>query len=51
MKLVDIHEVLEQSPRATLLADANARRQQIAAEVERYYARQKRSLRKLADDR
>ena len=43
MKLVEIDEVLQQSRKATLTADANARRQQIAAEVERYYARQKKS--------
>ena len=50
MKLVDIDEVLEQSRKATLTADANARRQQIAAEVERYYARQKKSPGKLPGD-
>lgn len=43
LKLVEIDAVLRQSRKATLTADANARRQQIAAEVERYYARQKKS--------
>jgi hypothetical protein len=45
MKMVEIDEVLDQSRKATLTADANARRQQIAAELERYYARQKKSPR------
>ena len=50
MKLVDIDEVLEQSRKTTLTADANARRQQIAAELERYYARQKQPPRKRPSD-
>ena len=50
MKLVEIDDVLNQSRNATLTADANARRQQIAAELERYYARRKGSPRKLPGD-
>jgi hypothetical protein len=50
MNLVEIDDVLHQSRKATLAADANARRQQIAAELERYYARQKQSPRKIPRD-
>lgn len=50
MKPVEIDEVLKQSRKATLTADANARRQRIAAELERYYASQRRRPREVRGD-